>query len=157
MTTTTAPTVWRPLQDFSRYEVNELGQVRSWRPYRGDDGPRFLSPSPGKGGYLKVALQGSAGSRTVFVHRLVAAAFHGPCPEGHEVRHLNGDRLDNTPGNLTYGTSADNKADMVAHGTHRNVRKQACPQGHPYDDANTRFRRNGWRSCRTCSRNRVAR
>jgi hypothetical protein len=26
-----------------------------------------------------------------------------------------------------------------------------CPQGHPYDEANTRRDKNGWRHCRTCS------
>src|ERR1039458_9099457 len=32
----------------------------------------------------------------------------------------------------------------------RNAAKTHCPQGHPYDEANTKFTRGGWRTCRTC-------
>jgi hypothetical protein len=32
-----------------------------------------------------------------------------------------------------------------------------CPQGHPYDEANTLYRRNGHRVCRQCNRERVQR
>jgi hypothetical protein len=31
-------------------------------------------------------------------------------------------------------------------------KKTHCPQGHPYDLLNTRYKRNGWRRCRECDR-----
>lgn len=34
----------------------------------------------------------------------------------------------------------------------RAVRKTHCPQGHPYDEANTIRHSNGGRNCRACSR-----
>lgn len=50
------------------------------------------------------------------VHRLVAAAFLGPCPAGQEVMHK-----DDNPGNarldnLSYGTHLENVRDAVAKG-----------------------------------------
>ena len=42
------------------------------------------------------------------VHRLVAEAFIGPCPEGLEVNHKNGQKQDNRPENLEYVTTAEN-------------------------------------------------
>ncbi len=34
------------------------------------------------------------------LHRLICEAFHGPCPEGQECRHLDGDPSNNRPENL---------------------------------------------------------
>ena len=53
----------------------------------------------------------------MLVHRLVCAAFHGPQPPGHQVRHLNGIRDDNRAANLRWGTIAENMRDKLAHGT----------------------------------------
>ncbi|WP_227026939.1 HNH endonuclease [Corallococcus soli] len=55
-------------------------------------------------------------ARPVGVHQLVADAFHGPCPVGQQVRHLDGDPTNNVPCNLAYGTALDNAADRTRHG-----------------------------------------
>lgn len=53
-----------------------------------------------------------------YVSRLIAEAFHGPCPKGMEVRHFpDRDQTNNTPSNLTYGTHKQNIADQLIHGT----------------------------------------
>ena len=52
-----------------------------------------------------------------YVHRLVLEAFVGPCPEGQECRHLNGDPGDNRLENLVWGSPLENSLDMVKHGT----------------------------------------
>ncbi|AAK94350.1 HNH endonuclease [Myxococcus phage Mx8] len=58
----------------------------------------------------------SGRARPVGVHQLVADAFHGPCPTGQQVRHLDGNPTNNVPANLAYGTALDNAADRVRHG-----------------------------------------
>ncbi len=71
-------------------------------------------------GYLNVSISFESGkSRSVGVHQLVADAFHGPCPTGLQVRHLNGDPKDNRPSNLKYGTAKENADDRKKHGTYQ--------------------------------------
>lgn len=52
-----------------------------------------------------------------FIHVLVLEAFVGPCPPGHECRHLDGNPANNHLGNLCWGTSSENHADQYRHGT----------------------------------------
>lgn len=54
---------------------------------------------------------------TLRVHRLVMAAFIGPCPEGKEVCHRDGNASNNALSNLYYGTRSENELDKVRHGT----------------------------------------
>jgi hypothetical protein len=53
------------------------------------------------------------------------------------------------PDHLFLGTNADNARDMFAKGRGGNQLKTQCPQGHPYDEANTRWKGNH-RKCRAC-------
>ena len=53
------------------------------------------------------------------VHRLVADAWYGPCPDGHEVNHRNLDKTDNRPSNLEYVTRSENLMHRAAAGIGR--------------------------------------
>lgn len=54
----------------------------------------------------------------VYVHQLVCEMFHGPKPSpSHMVRHLDGDRQNNSADNLCWGTHRENMGDAVEHGT----------------------------------------
>jgi hypothetical protein len=44
------------------------------------------------------------------VHTLVALAFHGPRPEGHQVNHKDCNPRNNKPSNLEWVTPAENMA-----------------------------------------------
>lgn len=87
--------------------------------YATDDG-QILSAMRGsvRAAYRTVTLVGPDGvNASASVHRIICAAFHGECPDGMEVRHLDGDPLNNRPDNLAWGTRTENAADRVRHGT----------------------------------------
>lgn len=94
---------------FPDYMVSNYGRVYS------HTSQKYLRPGIASTGYPTVCL-GRGNSRTV--HSLVAEAFLGPCPEGYEVRHKNGDRKNPRLVNLEYGTRGENIKDAVRHGTH---------------------------------------
>lgn len=65
---------------------------------------RVLKPFPrGKASGLSVSLP----SGTHYVHTLVAAAFLGPRPEGHDIIHLDGDQVNLHADNLAYVTRSE--------------------------------------------------
>ena len=120
--------VWKAVVGYEGfYEVSNQGRVRSldrevahWR-----GGTRWM-----KGrvralvkmqarGYLGVHLSREGYSKMHAVHKLVAEAFLGPCPEGMEVAHNDGDPRNPRLENLRYATRSDNNRDKVKHGTHQ--------------------------------------
>lgn len=113
--------IWKNAVGFIGYEVSSLGCVRSkWN--RNGSGLtnkyHFLRSHRDRNGYLRVGLCRSGKQIKIFVHRLVLEAFSGPCPEGYETRHLNGNRQDNKTSNLIWGTTKDNRHDRICHGRH---------------------------------------
>lgn len=136
-----------PIPEFEgRYAATDGGQILSLRS------GRILSSALLRNGYLMVSLSRDGRGHSTLVHRVIAEAFHGPRPEGAQIRHLNGDRTDNRPANLAYGSASDNMQDRIAHGRNPELLKTHCPSGHAYDSANTIVHPNGWRSCRACKR-----
>jgi hypothetical protein len=141
---------WRPIPGFPGYDVSNLGHVVSHRRWRE---PRLLAGMMGSRDYWVYTLSRDGhGPVTRPVHVLVAAAFLGPRPEGTQVRHLDGDPLNNAVENLAYGTPGENIADQVRHGGHHFANRTHCPVGHPYDEENTYVFGDGRRRCRTCRR-----
>lgn len=111
---------WLPVVGYEGlYEVSDLGRVRSldrFAPGRFSRG-RVLKPSLAES-RLTLHLCRHGISKARRVHQLVAEAFLGRCPEGLEVCHGPGGRLDNRPLNLTYGAKAKNYGpDKVRDGT----------------------------------------
>lgn len=97
-------------------------QVNRW----GKEAPRnlsakFLAQTPDKSphgyGRLTVKLSKDGKAKTHLVHRLVAAAFLGPCPDGMQVAHCDGDPTNNHVSNLRYATPLENTGDKFLHGT----------------------------------------
>lgn len=123
---------WRPVVGYEgRYEVSSLGRVRSvarsvwipatWRTaaYRRRERGRLLSPSRLRKGYRRVNLEGVAHS----VHRLVLEAFVGPCHEGMEGCHCDGNPGNNAIDNLRWDTRKGNWDDRRKHGNAASTRK----------------------------------
>lgn len=101
--------IWKRVSRNPRYRVSDSGSVL---------GPRgFLKPCVSGAGYLYVSIRrpGVVAGGRVFIHKLVAEEFLGPCPVDQEVRHLDGTRTNNQIANLCYGTRAENIADRVRH------------------------------------------
>jgi hypothetical protein len=97
------------------YAADATGQVWRLKGY-GVRTTRWLKGSLNEDGYRRVKITFGEGIKSKFVHRLVAEAFHGKCPEGHEVCHANHVRDDNRPENLRYGTHAENIRESVRDG-----------------------------------------
>lgn len=55
-----------------------------------------------------IAMRMIGSKKNWLVHRLVAAAFLGLCPEGMEVNHIDGNALNNRAANLEYVTRRQN-------------------------------------------------
>ncbi len=70
-----------------------------------------------KTGYRSVTFMSDGSLKKFLVHRLVLEAFVGPCPEGMEACHNDGDRLNNQISNLRWDTRKANQADRIKHGT----------------------------------------
>lgn len=138
------------------YEVSDLGNVRSlhWSP------PRPLRPGISGVGYPLVVLARDRMKTSRMVHHLVSEAFIGPRPARHDINHIDANRTNNVLANLEYCTRKQNVHHMFVLGRARpeNGRRARthCPQGHVYDEANTRLTKEGWRICRTCRNTRRA-
>lgn len=123
---------WRAVVGFEgSYEVSDLGRVRSLDRVehfqrvdarsgklvsvsRRHKGVLLVPEKVKKSGYLRVQL--GKGNK-LYVHALVLTAFTGPCPDGFEGCHGDGDRTNNREPNLRWDTRRENVADMVKHGT----------------------------------------
>lgn len=105
-------TIWMDyVFDGRTYGVSDDGRVRT------DEG-RVLKLTQGSTGYLYAHLRGlSKARKCATAHSLVAHCFHGPRPKGLQVRHLDGDPLNNRADNLAYGTARQNAQDAKMHGT----------------------------------------
>ncbi|MGB0971438.1 MAG: NUMOD4 motif-containing HNH endonuclease [Mycobacterium sp.] len=147
---------WRSVVGYEGlYEVSDQGRVRGIDRYVTTRGGvrlsrgQILRPTPivkgSKGrAYHFVNLSRSSKKARFSVHRLVLTAFVGPCPDGMEGCHNNGDASDNRIANLRWDTRANNGADKRRHKTH-------CVRGHEYTPENTRLdRRSKGRSCKKC-------
>lgn len=110
---------WRPVVGFEgRYEVSDLGCVRSLPPFNRRRSVYLLRPGKSKKGYFTVALGGTGTrtGRTQYVHVLVAVAFLGPVPEGCIVNHKDLDRYNPAAHNLEYITQRENCIHSVVNG-----------------------------------------
>ena len=86
------------------YAVSDRGRVRRLVKRRSCPPGVILCPRTRGAGYPQVTLDGYRAS----VHRLVLAAFVGPCPPGMECNHLNGIKTDNRVENLEWVTRSEN-------------------------------------------------
>jgi len=113
---------YRPVQGYPGYRVSRRdGRVESCWTRRG----RYCIPTETwrawkpilRNGYPTVNLARGGKKSACRIHRLVSAAFVGPCPEGHVACHGDGDRANNWVENLRWDTPQANADDTLRHGT----------------------------------------
>lgn len=106
------PLFWRSVVGFPEYEVSNTGIVRRVAPSTAPGHHRPVSrllKMNMLAGYAYVLLCGVDGTRRRRgVHSLVAEAFIGPRPEGHQVNHKDFARANNHADNLEYLSPLDN-------------------------------------------------
>lgn len=150
---------WLPVVGFeSHYEVSNAGQVRS-KDRVGQDGRklkgRLRSPGSTAMGHRQLGLSVNGKLHYRYVHRLVLEAFVGPCPDGMECCHSNGNPADNRVENLRWDTPSANTIDAFRHGTRVPVRVKGthCKRGHEFTGRNVLQPSGGSRrGCRACAR-----
>lgn len=112
--------IFKPCR-FLEYQVSNLGSVKRVLGGQGARLGRCLSPHKSSNGYLQVRLTTNGEQKIVAVHGLVAEVFLGPRPVGMQVRHLDGNKKNNSVCNLAYGTAKENGQD--------NARLGVMPRG----------------------------
>jgi len=114
--------IWKDIPGHLGYEVSNLGRVRSYRK-RGNTVVLCKNPQrilmqhidkKSKSSYPRYRVNLSG--KFLVVHRLVLLAFVGPCPEGMEACHNDGNPYNNRLDNLRWDTKAGNILDEVKNG-----------------------------------------
>lgn len=150
---------WRPVLNFEGlYEVSNTNKVKSLdritktkrgqRKFKG----QLLALSQDDFGYYQLNLYKNGVGFAKRLHVLVAESFleKPETDEYLEVCHKDGDKLNNFPENLKWGTRHENIKDSVAHGTHPGTRTTHCPRGHLLKGTNVIYNSRGHRQCYAC-------
>lgn len=90
----------------------ESGRVYHRRPYPKavwrETKQEIVIPRNRKDGYARVQFSSSKGRRSCLVHRLVWMSENGSIRRGLTVNHIDGDKLNNSIGNLELATKRQN-------------------------------------------------
>ncbi len=115
MNTMSANEEWRKIEGFENmFSVSSLGRVR--RDADGQIRKEIISDTGYRYASLYCKRVNGKKKATATVHSLVAAAFLGPRPDGFQVNHKDGDKANNTVGNLEYLTPSENTRHALRNG-----------------------------------------
>lgn len=125
---------WKLLPSNPLYEISSCGKIRQktrmvfnrgrYYPKKGGD----VKIHTDEDGYLYVVLAERGVSVRKFVHRLVAEAFIGPCPEEKTVDHINRKRGDNRLENLRYATVSEQNKNREFKSRGQNASENKAPE-----------------------------
>ena len=111
-----------PVSPNEDYMAGSDGKIYSRTRYKGFGRKEYVDWYPLQGhdsgkGYQAISLSHENKKITKSVHKLVCLAFHGlPKHQSDQVRHRDGNRQNNVPSNLLWGTQEENWMDRKAHG-----------------------------------------
>lgn len=101
--------IWRATE-FPTYEVSNMGRVRRTKMKKGKMVRYIIRGKKIAVNYLVITPFVNHVRKYVYIHHLVARAFHGARPMGKVVDHIDGNTLNNRADNLQYITQRDNIA-----------------------------------------------
>jgi hypothetical protein len=134
-------------------DIRPSAEERFWSKVDKTDGCWFWTAYRDRNGYGKFGVGGRAGGM-VSAHRVAYEMVVGPIPAGLVLDHLCRNPGCVRPDHLDPVTHAENCRRGVAAEVNR-ARQRAvthCPQGHPYDEENTSYKKTGARRCKACAR-----
>ena len=99
--------IWRKIEGFEKYEVSNLGRVRSLN-YRQTGESKTLRLCKNSTGYLHVDLYKNGNRYYKKVHRLVANAFIPNIDNKPQINHIDGNKINNRVDNLEWVTASEN-------------------------------------------------
>lgn len=112
---------WKAVPAFQGYRVSNFGRVQTCRsPGNGNrltENWRDMKTGRLKHGHRYARFSKNSKMTRIYVHRLVLELFVGPCPEGMECCHNDGNPENNHVSNLRWSTHRDNLNDRRIHGT----------------------------------------
>jgi len=114
----TSPEIWKDVKGYGGfYQISNFGRFASIK-----NNERFIRKINLCTHYPSVSLKKrpqDKNQKSATIHKLVAEAFLGERPPGFIIRHIDGNRYNNSYSNLIYGTPEENRIDSVNHGTHK--------------------------------------
>lgn len=98
--------MWKTIEGFSNYKVNEKGTVTS---YKRKNTPKILKGDIDKDGYVIYSMIDDSGDRKAYKgHRIVANTYISNPESLPIVNHIDGDKKNNTIDNLEWVNNSEN-------------------------------------------------
>lgn len=113
--------IYRDIPGFPGYKAGTNGTV--WSQWSRGNSPvmtdcwRRLRPRTVEAGYRQLCLRCDRTTFTRRICRLILETFVGPCPEGMQTLHGDGNASNDHLYNLRWGTPTENGSDKERHGT----------------------------------------
>jgi hypothetical protein len=110
--------VWKEVYGISEYAVSNYGRIKRVKKGQGARCREIKWQTNTSNGYpvVRFCINGKQFAKSV--HQIVALTFLGEKPLDKEIRHIDGNKLNNHLDNLAYGTKKENAKDKKLHGTY---------------------------------------
>ena len=116
--------VWKDIENFSKYQVSNLGNIKSKERYTKAKDSEIIHRKAfllkgfvNKKGYKQVTLYDDNGKpKTMRVHKLVALTFIENENNLPQINHIDGNKLNNEVSNLEWISNYDNMQHAIKNG-----------------------------------------
>jgi len=99
---------WYPVLSAPDYELSLDGSIRRKTRARGTWPGKIIARYLSEDGYPKVDLTINGRRRGLYLHTIICEVHYGPKPDGMQVNHIDGNKLNFNLSNLEYCTISQN-------------------------------------------------